>query len=592
MNSINDRVKKLRKLMAERDLEAYIVLTSDPHQSEYIADHFKTREFISGFTGSSGFVCVTKDKAILWTDGRYFIQANYELQDSEFKLYKLGVEGFPSLIEFLKEEVPARSKIGLDGENVSYSLYRDLIEKLDDRLFMTEEDLIDKIWEDRPSLPSEKVFYHDIKYTGTNTKDRINKVREEMKSKGADYYLVTALDEIAYILCLRGNDIDYNPVFLSYVLIDKEKAYLYIDQTKVDDEIRSILKDNGVYIKAYDEIFKDLEELSGKELLIFDPSTANEKIISKTNQVRRLKESSIIKKFKAIKNETEIENQKNAYIKDGVALVKFLNWIETGVATGTINEWIASEKLLEFRKQGSDFIEPSFETISAYGSNAAMPHYAPSKFKHSKLTTGNFYLVDSGGQYLDGTTDITRTISLGKLTETMKKHYTLTLKSHIGLASAVWKKGQTGYFLDAFARAPLYKYMIDFNHGTGHGVGYFLNVHEGPQNISYRYSPVAIEPGMVTSIEPGIYIEGSHGIRIENIALCVEKGKNEFGEFLEFEMLSYVPLDTRPVITEMLTDEELDWLNDYNKTTYEKLSPYLTGNDLKYLEESTKKLER
>lgn len=440
MNSINDRVKKLRKLMAERDLEAYIVLTSDPHQSEYIADHFKTREFISGFTGSSGFVCVTKDKAILWTDGRYFIQANYELQDSEFKLYKLGVEGFPSLIEFLKEEVPARSKIGLDGENVSYSLYRDLIEKLDDRLFMTEEDLIDKIWEDRPSLPSEKVFYHDIKYTGINPKDRINKVREEMKNKGADYYLVTALDEIAYILCLRGNDIDYNPVFLSYVLIDKEKAYLYIDQTKVDDEIRSILNDNGVCVKAYDEIFKDLEQLSGKELLIFDPSTANEKIISKTNQVRRLKETSIIKKFKAIKNETEIENQKNAYIKDGVALVKFLNWIETGVKTGTINEWIASEKLFEFRKQGSDFIEPSFETISAYGSNAAMPHYAPSKFKHSKLTTGNFYLVDSGGQYLDGTTDITRTISLGKLTETMKKHYTLTLKSHIGLASAVWKK--------------------------------------------------------------------------------------------------------------------------------------------------------
>lgn len=590
---INQKLMQIRKLMANRGISAFIVTTSDPHQSEYLADYYKTREFISGFTGSAGTVVITRDEAILWTDGRYFIQAAYELSGSDFELYKMGVPGTMSITEFLLDRVQPGGKIGFDGNCVSYKLYRELLENLDDRMLIGNLDFIDSIWKDRPALPKEKVFIHEIKYTGTSAGRRIEKVREEMETKGVDYYLVSALDDIAYLYCIRGNDISYNPVVFSYAVIEKDRALFFVDLDKLEDDVRDYLDENSIEYREYDEIRNYLSEIPGKSCLLFDPATVNLNTVESVNSnVKLIKSGSIVQNIKAVKNETEINCLKNAYLKDGVALVKFFNWVETGTPTGTVSEVLASKKLLSMREQQSDFIEPSFETIPAYGENAAMPHYSPNPASPVYLKPEGLFLVDSGGQYLDGTTDITRTIALGKLTDDEKKHYTLTLKSHISLASAYFKKGATGYYLDAFARLPLFKYKMDYAHGTGHGVGFFLNVHEGPQSISAVYKDVPIKEGMVVSIEPGLYIDGSHGIRIENIAYVKSIEKNDFGEFLGFEILSIVPIDTRPVIVELLSDEELKWLNDYNKKCYELLSDYLTGSDLMYLEEATKEVIR
>lgn len=589
----NQKLKEIRKLMANRGINAYLVTTSDPHQSEYLADYYKTREFISGFTGSAGTVVITKDEAILWTDGRYFIQAAYELSNSGFELYKMGVPGFPNIVEFLLDRVQPGGKIGFDGNCVSFKLYRDLLENLDDRMLIGDLDFIDMIWKDRPLLPKEKVFVHEIKYTGNSAKKRVSKVRAELRQRDIDYYLISALDDIAYLYCIRGNDIMYNPVVFSYAIINQNEAIFFVDLEKLDDDVKKHLEDNEIKYREYSEVQKYLSEIPGKSGLLFDPATVNLNTIKSVNSnVNLIKADSIVQRMKAIKNETEISCLKNAYIKDGVALVKFFNWVETGTPTGTVSEVLASQKLLSFRQKQNDFIEPSFETIPAYGENAAMPHYKPNETSPVYLKSKGLFLVDSGGQYLDGTTDITRTIALGELSDDEMLHYTLTLKSHISLASSYFKKGATGYYLDAFARQPLFKHKIDYAHGTGHGVGYFLNVHEGPQSISAVYKDVTMDEGMVVSIEPGIYIDGSHGIRIENIVYVKSIEKNDFGEFLGFEMLSIVPIDTRPVKVELLNDEELDWLNDYNRKCFELLSDHLTGSDLAYLEKATKEVIR
>lgn len=579
--------------MAQRGINAYVVTTSDPHQSEYLADYYKTREFISGFTGSAGTAVITKDEAILWTDGRYFIQAAFELSGSGFELYKMGVKGFPTITEYLLDKVSPGGKIGLDGKTTSYDMYRNFLNSLHERMIITDLDFISEIWKDRPQLPVGKAFVHEFKYTGSSAKQRIKKVREKMDEHNADYYLVGALDDIAYLYCIRGNDIQYNPVVFSYALITKEKAYLYIDEDKLTDEVKSHLQENKIEYKSYEEIVDNLGEIPGKSGLIFDPTTSNVSIIDAVgSNVTFIKKDSIIAGIKAIKNETELEHSKNAFIKDCVALVKFFNWVETGTPIGVISETLAAEKLLSYRQQQDEFIEPSFETIPAYGKNAALPHYRPNPQDPVLLESRGLFLVDSGGQYLDGTTDITRTIALGELTEDEKMHYTLTLKSHISLIDAYFKAGTTGYYLDAFARLPMLKEKVDYAHGTGHGIGYFLNVHEGPQNISPRYKDVKMEKGMVVSIEPGVYVNDSHGIRIENIVAVKHVENNEFGEFLGFDILSYCPIDTRPVMIELLTDDELNWLNNYNKKCYELLSEHLTGSDLSYLEKVTEEVKR
>lgn len=590
---INKRLKEIRTLMANRGINAYLVTTSDPHQSEYLADFYKTREFISGFTGSAGTVVITKDEAILWTDGRYFIQAAYELSGTGFELYKMGVPGFPTVTEFLLEKVPVGGKIGFNGNTISFKLYRELLDALDQRMLISNLDFIADMWKDRPSIPKDKAFVHELKYTGTSARQRIDKLRDEMYKVDADYNLIAALDDIAYLFCIRGNDVAYNPVVFSYALVSKEKAFLYINEDKLTEEVKEHLETNDIIVKSYDEIYDHLKEIPGKSNLIFDPKTVNLAVINSINSnVRLVKTDSIIAKQKAVKNSTELEHMRNAFIKDGVAMVKFLNWVETGTPTGTVNEVLAAEKLNTYRSQQNDFVEPSFSTISAYGKNAAMPHYSPNEQNPVILEAKGLYLVDSGGQYFDGTTDITRTIALGELTEDEKYHYTLTLKSHISLSDAYFKTGTTGYYLDAFARLPMLKHKIDFAHGTGHGIGYFLNVHEGPQSISTRFLDVKMEEGMVVSVEPGVYINDSHGIRIENLVVVEKVEKNEFGDFLGFEILTICPIDTRPVITELLTDEELKWLNDYNKRTYDLLEEHLTGSDLAYLKKATEEVKR
>lgn len=587
-----DKLKELRDLMAKRDIDAYVIPSSDPHQSEYIPDHYKTREFISGFTGSAGTAVVTRDKAILWTDGRYFVQAEKELKYTGFELYKMGNPDYPTLIEFLVDNVKANGKIGLCGDTFSYGLYRQILEATGTRLIISTIDFIGDIWQDRPGLPKDPIFVHDEIYSGQSPQDRVAKLRADMKKYSIDYYLVSAVDEVCYLYSIRGNDVAYNPVVMSYALISQDKAYLYIDQDKVDEDAEKHLSKNNIRVRNYEDIHDHLAAIEGKNTIFYDPRTVSVALINNIkSNVREIREASLVEKHKAIKNEVELGHQANAYIKDGVALVKYFRWLEDGVPTGVVTEVLGANKLLSLREEQELFVEESFGAISAYGPNAAMPHYNPGA-KGDELKSRGLYLCDSGGQYLDGTTDTTRTIALGDLTEEEIYHYTMVLKSHIALASASFKVGTTGYYLDAFAKYPLLKEKLDFNHGTGHGVGYFMNVHEGPQVISGNYKDVALEPGMVVSIEPGLYIEGSHGVRIENIATVVDQGENQFGKFLGFRILSFVPIDTRPVDLDLLTDDEIDWLNAYNQECFDKLNIYLDGDDLEYLKKATASVTR
>lgn len=588
---VNSRIKKLRVLMAKRNIDAYIIPSSDSHQSEYLADYYKTREYISGFTGSAGTVVITKDKAGLWTDGRYFIQAGKELSGSEIKLYKMGVEGFPTIIEFLNEEVPEYGKVAFDGNTTSLFEYENYIKMLPKISFITDVDYIGKLWgeEGRPERPFSNVFIFDEKYSGESISDRISNVRNMMKDRGADYHFIGSLDDICYILNLRGRDVHCCPVIISYLLISEKECIFFVNKEKLSPEIFEYLAKNNVKVENYDDIIKYIKEIPAKKSIYLEPRKTNVEIYSSiSSSVNILKGLNLSTILKAVKNDVEIKNAKNAYIKDGVALVKFFNWIERGVATGNITEMVASRKLLSFREQNELFIEDSFETISAYGENAALPHYKPSDETPVTLQAKGLYLVDSGAHYLDGTTDTTRTLALGKLTDEEIYHYTLVLKAHISLMESKFLKGTNGAYLDAFTRQFMWKNNIDFKHGTGHGVGHVLNVHEGPQRIGTAGNEYPMEVGMFTSNEPGIYISGSHGIRIENIMVCVEDIKNEFGEFLKFDNLTVVPIDTRPVDKKLLNEEELNWLNSYNKMCYEVLSPYLLGNDLEYLKEQCK----
>lgn len=584
--SIFDKVEKLRELMADRSIDAYIVPTSDPHQSEYLADFYKTREYISGFTGSAGTAVITHDKAGLWTDGRYFVQAESELKNSPFKLYKMGQD--ISYLEFLTQEVPEFGKVGVDGKTLSLSLYDTINKTISSRLLVTDIDFISEIWTDRPELPKSEAWIFDEKYTGESVESKLGKVRSMMKEKEADYTFIGALEDIAYLYNLRGNDIYATPIFFSYAVVGMEKTYLFVKEEKIDYEVKEYLRTNKIEVYDYSYIFEFINEIKGTQTIYLDPSRTNVQIYQNINKnVKIAKGTNFTTTLKAIKNETEIGFAKQAFHKDAIALTKFFNWIESGVKSGNIDEVFAAKKLLDFRNQQDNFIEVSFQTISAYGPNAAMPHYDPEKVVPARLETKGLYLVDSGGQYLEGTTDITRTVALGELTDDEKYHYTLTLKALIAGMTAKFKKGNSGLFLDAIVRNPLYRQGLDFNHGTGHGVGFVLGVHEGPMSISRNDKGLALKEGMMFSIEPGIYIEGSHGIRLENI-VYVKEAKEE--GFLELETLLYLPLDTRPVDKDLLDKWEVEWLNAYNKESYDRLSKELEGDELAFLEKISKEI--
>ncbi len=591
---VNERINSLRNLMKERGITAYIIPTYDPHQSEYLADHYKARVWISGFTGSAGTVVVTQKEAILWADGRYFIQAEKQLTGSEVKLFKMGIPGFPTYKEWLNDNLKAVDTLGFDGKIFPQSDVADLEETIGKKgvSFIDEYDLVGEIWTDRPKIPNGKAFVHDVKYTGKTAKEKIEEVRKEMTKKGATHFLLGSLDDIAWVYNIRGRDVACNPVIISYALISQNKAWLFVDKEKIGDNVKNYLNENGVEIEDYDKVIQYVKNIENGSKVFLDATKVNRwlykgipsgcEIINGTN---------ITTELKAVKNSVEIENQKNAYIKDGVALVKFLHWLDENVGKIKVTEVSAAEKLEDFRREQAGFIEPSFDTIAAYKENAAMMHYKAEEGKSNyELKREKMLLVDSGGQYYDGTTDTTRTIVLGDITEEEKRDFTLTLKSHINLINARFLYGATGSNLDAIARFPLWQEGLDYKCGTGHGVGFLLNVHEGPHRISTVPNTVRLEKGMVVTIEPGVYKAGKHGIRIENVVVVKEDINTDSGQFMKFETLSYCPIDLDGIDVSLLTEEERKWLNHYHEEVYNKISPYLAEEEKEWLRKATRNI--
>ncbi len=587
----NEKLKQLRKLMVERGIDAYIVNTADPHLSEYVHDHYKTRVWISGFTGSAGTALITKDKALLWADGRYFIQAEAQIKDSEFELMKMATPGYPKLEEWIVDNLKSGNVVGFDGLNYSQSGYEGMVEKFSavGITVNADVDLIGEIWVDRPALPCGKTFILDEKYTGCSAADKLKAVREKLKAEKADAFVIGTVDDIAWLLNVRGADIPNNPVVISYALITEDSALLFVDKEKLTKEVRKYFRSNQVEVRPYEGIFNRVKKLGRNAVVYLDKSSVNHKLFASLPRgCKVINKPNITMNLKAIKNDTEIANQRIAYVKDGVALVKYFIWLEENVKKGTVTENNGTAKLLEFRKQGELFCEDSFDTISAYGPNGAMMHYSEESGNNATLREESFYLVDSGGQYYNGTTDITRTIMMGNPTKEEITDYTLTLKGVIDLSQTKFLYGMTGHALDAICRAPLWAIGSDYKCGTGHGIGFMLNVHEGPQRIATVHSPVPLEKGMITSVEPGVYKQGKYGIRIENAIVVQEAEKTESGQFMCFETLTRVPIDTKAVDKELLGKKETEWLNDYHRKVYEDLAPHLNESERKWLEEKTK----
>jgi len=588
---VRERIEKLRSLMKERGIDAYIVPSSDPHQSEYVAEHYTARAFITGFTGSAGTAVITLKDAGLWTDGRYFIQAENQLKDTGVTLFRMGEKGVPTIEKFLRENLPFGAKVGFDGKVVSVQYFRSLKKELEGSgiSFETGEDLINIIWENRPEKPHTKVIVHDLKYAGKSREDKLQEVINEMKSMGAAHYVISGLDDIAWLLNIRGRDVECNPLTIAYSIISKGKCYLFIDEDKIDSNVRAEIEKAKVEIRPYESVTEFLEGIT-EGTILFDPSKTNTWIYNSI-KVKTIEDMDITTKLKAIKNDIEIENVKKAMVRDGVAIVKFINWLKKTIKSRNIKEIEAADKLEELRRAGENFFDLSFSTISAYGANASMPHYSATEENQATIEPKGFYLVDSGAQYLDGTTDITRTIAVGPLSEEEKLDYTLVLKGMIDLTMQRFLYGTTGSNIDIIARIPLWNAGMDFKHGTGHGIGFFLNVHEGPQRISSVPNNVRLEKGMIISNEPGVYKAGKHGIRTENLVVVQEDESTEYGgQFMKFETLTLCPIDKEPIKVELLTEEEKAWLNSYHKNVFEKLSPYVDGEELEYLKEATKEI--
>ncbi|MGP1595229.1 MAG: aminopeptidase P family protein [Treponema sp.] len=581
--TISDRIIMLQQKMKELALDAYYIPTSDPHQCEYLAEHDKIRVFMSGFTGSAGTLLVTRTGACLWTDGRYFLQAEQELAGTGIVLQKMGEPNVPTLYEYLAQQFPGKSRIGMDGKVVSVESFTAFIRELPEAEFVIDNDLAGQLWENRPKPVLSTAFILGIEYAGQSVQEKLRIVREHLAEQQADTTVIGALEDICYLYNIRGRDIESTPVVTAYTLVHTNYARLYIDERQLTPEVRTHLEQAGVTIAGYSDIFADAAQLTGTVYL--DPSRTNI-FVRNCIHTTVIEGLNITSRMKAVKNSVEIENFRHTFVKDGVAMVKILKWVEDNAHAG-ITEWDVSEKLLHFRAEQDAFIEESFSTIAGYGSNGAIIHYAPQKDSAAVLAPRGFLLLDSGGQYMGGTTDITRTIPLGMLTEEEKIDYTLVLKSHIQLALAVFPENTLGYKLDTIARMPLWKHKKDYKHGTGHGVGYVLSVHEGPQTIGLKYAGLPLCSGMITSNEPGIYCAGSHGIRIENLTLTKKAGDTPFGSFLTFETLTLCPIDTRPVIKDMLSQEELVWLNTYHETVYQALAPLLDSGHRSFLQKRT-----
>lgn len=585
-----DKLAALRAAMAKHGIDAWIIPSSDAHESEYVAEHWEGRSWVSGFTGSAGTLVVTSKEAALWTDGRYFIQAEQELADSTITLMKDGQADVPAIEEWLTKELPEKGVLGFDGNAFSLQKARGLMKKLKKKqiTLKTDKDLLDDIWSNRPELPAKPVFLHDESYAGKSLEDKLLEVRKAMAEKGADHLLVTTLDDIAWLFNLRGSDIECNPVFLAYALFSEEKVTLFINEQRIEADALAALKKASVELQPYEAVTEQLANIPATACLLMDPVTTSQKLASALPDGADVIEgASPSRALKAIKNETEITRMRDCHRRDGAAIVRFMRWLGDNIPTGNLDEVNIDEKLCGLRAESESFKGVSFPSIVGYGPHAAICHYRADEESKLDVKTKGLLLVDSGGQYPDGTTDITRTFACGDMTEEERHDYTMVMKSHIALAMARFKKGTRGIQLDAITRQPMWAEGIDFNHGTGHGVGYFLNVHEGPQSISSRWIDQPLEPGMLITNEPGIYRDGKHGVRLENIMLVTKDTTTGFGEFYRLEALTRAPFDTRPLVKELMTAAEINWLNNYHGKVRNELSGELEGGDKEFLVKMT-----
>ena len=589
-NNIKDRLQSLRELMRTEGIDAFVFPSTDPHNGEYVPDHWKGREFISGFNGSAGTAVVTNDDAALWTDSRYFLAAEEQLSGTGYELMKLKIEGTPTIAEWLGRKLSSKSGavVGIDGMVNSV----DTVEALEDELrkqggitIRTNFDPLDIIWNDRPCIPDNKVEIHPMKYAGETAESKMKRIREELKRLHAVGMLVSALDDIAWTLNLRGSDVHCNPVFVSYLLIAETEATLYIDENKLDDESAAYLKRIGVKVDDYGNVAKGLKSYDGYNLLM-DPSETSYTLYKAYGERPRVLAKSPVPAMKAVKNDVEIAGYRAAMTRDGVAMVKFLRWLKPAVEKGGVTEISADEKLTALRAQQPLFRGISFDTIAGYGEHGAIVHYEATPETDIELKPESFLLLDSGGQYLDGTTDITRTIALGPVSDYQRHIYTLVLKGNIDLSMAKFPANASGTQLDMLARQAMWREGLNYLHGTGHGVGSYLNVHEGPHQFRMEYMPAPLKDGMTVTVEPGIYLAGQFGVRTENTMIIRHYKTTEFGEFLQLEPLTLCPIDKTPIDVAMLTAEEKEWLNAYHREVFERLSPLLDGDDLKWLEDA------
>ena len=595
--TIKQKLNALRILMKEKKIDAYLVPTDDFHGSEYVGDYFKCRKYITGFTGSAGTAIITQDMAGLWTDGRYFIQAADQLRDTTIELFKSGEPGVPTVHQFLNDKLEDGMCLGFDGRTVSAREAEELQELLQEKhiTFSVNDDLIGEIWEDRPVLSCEPVMELDIRWTGKSRADKIAEIREQMKAKEADTFILTSLDDIAWLLNIRGNDIHCCPVVLSYLVMMENELRLYANAAAFSEEIRSNLEADGVKIYPYDDVYSYVQSISSDKKVLLSRANVNSRLVSNIpSEVTILDEPNLTLLPKAVKNETEMENERIAHIKDGIAVTKFIHWLKKNVTRTTITELSAAEKLYQFRSEQEHFLGESFDPIIAYGTHAAIVHYSATEATDIPLEARGMVLADTGGHYLEGTTDITRTIVLGPVTAKEKKFFTAVLRGNLNLAAAKFKYGCTGLNLDYLARGPLWELGEDYNHGTGHGVGYLLNVHEGPNSFRWKNLPgnpaPVLEEGMITSDEPGYYLENEFGIRHENLVLCKKAEKTSFGQFMCFEPLTMVPFDLEGINPEEMTERERKLLNDYHQKVYTTISPYLDEEEKEWLKQATREI--
>lgn len=587
---IVQRLKALRDFMKDKGLDAFIIPTTDAHLSEYPAPYWMSREWISGFTGSAGTVVVTLEKAGLWTDSRYFIQAEQELIGTTIDLYKEKLPKTPTIDAWLVGELKAGSVVGIDQNVYAAKDYLGLNEKLTKRglLLNGTLDPFASIRNDRPQIPTNTIFELPVEYAGLLPSEKISKVCDELEKEGADSTIVSSLDSIAWLFNIRGNDVTYNPVAVAYAFVSRIETVLFINPQKLTKETTTFLQSQGVTLAEYDKVFDFVAALKDRKIAV-SPSKITYSLYSKISSSCQIIDIlSPVEMMKSMKNETEIAGFRSAMVRDGAALVKFYIWLEKNIAEGTVTEWSIGEKLIEYRAQQDLYVGESFGTIAGYEENGALPHYKVTESSSKTIRQANFLLIDSGAQYFDGTTDITRTWVLGELTDQMKKDYTNVLKGHISLATCRFPVGTRGSQIDVLARQFLWNNGQNYLHGTGHGIGHFLNVHEGPQSIRMEENSVTLELGMVMSNEPGLYKEGEYGIRTENLMLVKKFTENEFGTFYEFETLTLCPIDTTPIDKALMSASDIDWLNDYHAMVYDRLSPSLNEDEKSWLKEKTK----